>query len=97
MKVQCMTADWRHLRGLRDWIKAGGTDKKVTKLLMNALASAIDAEIKRGEITGDQIDGCFLLTLEIKTKPHPFFDEERKGKKRTLDDLMNISEGTRGA
>lgn len=62
--------------------------------LMDGLADAIDAEIKRLEMEGGQADGMITLSIDLNIEPYRLvgYDESKKRNLLAeLDDILNRS------
>lgn len=93
MEVTMFRLDWQKLLLLARSIRAGsktGNVKDAERLIMRAFADAIEAEVQRSEVTGEKLDGLFDLSIEIHARPNEFFGEEKRGRKRTVDEFLDL-------
>jgi hypothetical protein len=62
--------------------------------LMDGLADAIDAEIKRLEMEGGRADGMITLSIDLNIEPHRLVEYDESKKRNLLaelDDILNRS------
>lgn len=100
MEVKINQMSWDSIKVLRDTIKAGNVHSRGIKWIkqhfIDALAKAIDMEIRRKEFEGEELSGSIFVSFDLKFVPDKRLDfgskTSRKISLQELDEIANERE-----
>jgi len=101
MEIKIGKTCWNNLRkclvDIRRSVSSNHT-REIRKKLMTGFADAIDAEIKKLEMAGDNFHGMINASVVLKLEPCPLLEfdtAKRRNVLADLDDILTQQENTK--
>jgi hypothetical protein len=95
MELKFGRVSWDDLQVIRDAIDGGALRfdgvKDMQRKFLAGLAKAVDMEIRRKEMAGEQLHGSVILSIDLKIEPERRLDSGFFGKRISLQELDELA------